>query len=1721
MSAPQTTLQLLEQVRAEGPSYYKRLSDEALYYKLRNQNKINDLQIWNEADKKFGYGKHSQASQENLYKDESDINTLQQYADLFISDDSYDWVKAAYNRSLTGNVEKLITGEQRYDIDDTDFNLLEDIGASLLSFIMPLDAISMFTGGLAGKALSKGLAKGMANKANSQILKKLPKSVSKWTPEETSAVMSTLSRSQKMLVGATGQAPALAVYEGAMGGVQAQINGDNVLGGITYGVLHGGFLGGVTGAVGTGLGGLQARLLQKGKKEALTGFEKFRAYGAYGMPGQVLGESLTFTGINTAERMYHAIQNGEDVDAKAILRDFYHDVGMTTFLKGKQKVMKYGSDVINDIKNATKAEIAKKRDIESKTEDLKDKVKDSINENPNISDKNKDEINAAFDKDAISVDVTLKEKTKSLDNLDLELKLFLEYLEEGVFTDKDVAQKQLTKLKNILIESNGVIDNYLKEKGGSEADIVYASNLEKRARKAMKDFSNIDEYIDKKFDEHLKAKREQASIVKPFGFKNIEEAKENSMTLTPKEIINEANKYGIDAEGKLDTKESRDVIIDRIYQSKLSAMEMEGQIGKAKTKEIAEAISPQIEETLGMTTEPETGRKLNISKQKYKKHIKETKESLDKDYIEGTVGDISKKTVQEIQSLSKTLKDDPLIPVIVSNSMKNLAKKTLQQDKPRIKNFFKWLDKKKIDIMDISESDIVKYFKDTKGKELKELYPADAAPLVRIFNWMGSKKGLNWAEDPTAGMKGVFDAYNKSRERRKKELPDTPTFNKNTESIIKSLKKEVANKEVGDSASLLLKIAHESGVRNQEFFTQDVKGSAIKVGDFKHIKNGKVLDGIDTSKEAINFINMRGDTSKTNRERYIPISSKTAKEINTYIEKYNLDKTKDLFKESNKDSIRKEINKRLKDFYDKANIDDVRDVLQIEMYYKTEFKESKDYQLLNNLLGHQMTAIDKIYTKDISIAEMVKDSYDSLSKIWNQRAEKVSKEKQQKVTPELQYKIDTGIEAQVKQKEYFESIPAYKKITINLKKKFGNNKGNRILGRIRNHVIDIADGKVRIDTIPHEVSHYVVDVLNQFGTNKDRSLIKRGINFFAKDLKRGEIKTVDSKGKETIKKFKESKEAFRERKEELLVQRVGELAAGQITNRTMVSKFKNWVKAVNARMKEFFGIANKDDVAFILSRRVVKGNIPKGKTVENYINGLKDHFQTVKDDPVRVKRYNKELHKKENELIDAGLEGGRKFLNEVRELYDIEPSGTGRKVTDTPIASYERYLQELESIAETMPKIKKGETMIERLATEYKVTEAELSNIVISLGEPSGIPSKMSKKAQAYIRQYIKNHGEKTERKPVSVGEMTQLSGDKLTWIQGVGKAFLPAYYVIQKHGGKAGEKLANRILGFDVALHTEFKGIMDVHIHNIKKILGGKKSDYVRNFDIERSKALLKAEKEGKTFGIKMSAEEKQFIKDMKIEGTDANLAYKEHKEFTKFVWEKLGLEVKKITNKAEYEKFLKEYNELYVTDYNTRKLTKEAFDHFTSEKSDSKHVQAIVEDNIKRAASQDAINYAKRIHKGSKNITNNHSKNMTINKSYKKTYIDKYNKNLNSEKLKTEIADNVLFSLTQQHSKVKNTYLMPRGPLIPEYIQITKRNGQKKIIQTYESSISKSIDPYVAGMSKYLATLRFFPEYTALGGIYTIGSSKVLQLETLLKNKEIGQYAKDTIERMIGVYK
>ena len=91
------------------------------------------------------------------------------------------WVKDGYNRSITGLSEQIVSGDQRFDLSKYEPNMLEDIGATVISFIQPLDFATMVAGGGVGgfaakQALKTGakeaLKKGLSKTATGTIVSK-------------------------------------------------------------------------------------------------------------------------------------------------------------------------------------------------------------------------------------------------------------------------------------------------------------------------------------------------------------------------------------------------------------------------------------------------------------------------------------------------------------------------------------------------------------------------------------------------------------------------------------------------------------------------------------------------------------------------------------------------------------------------------------------------------------------------------------------------------------------------------------------------------------------------------------------------------------------------------------------------------------------------------------------------------------------------------------------------------------------------------------------------------------------------------------------------------------------------------------------------------------------------------------------------------------------------------------------------------------------------------------------------------------------------------------------------------------------------------------------------------------------------------------------------------------------------------------------------------------
>ena len=112
------------------------MSDEGIYRYLKRDN---PSLVWNEIDSKVPIKKDANTSP-------TFMNGFQSWFDYAIDENSADFWKAGYNNSLTGLTEQLVTGKQRYNLDDYDPNILEDIGSMIVSFVMPLDLLALGTG---------------------------------------------------------------------------------------------------------------------------------------------------------------------------------------------------------------------------------------------------------------------------------------------------------------------------------------------------------------------------------------------------------------------------------------------------------------------------------------------------------------------------------------------------------------------------------------------------------------------------------------------------------------------------------------------------------------------------------------------------------------------------------------------------------------------------------------------------------------------------------------------------------------------------------------------------------------------------------------------------------------------------------------------------------------------------------------------------------------------------------------------------------------------------------------------------------------------------------------------------------------------------------------------------------------------------------------------------------------------------------------------------------------------------------------------------------------------------------------------------------------------------------------------------------------------------------------------------------------------------------------
>ncbi len=690
-------------------------------------------------------------------------------------------------------------------------------------------------------------------------------------------------------------------------------------------------------------------------------------------------------------------------------------------------------------------------------------------------------------------------------------------------------------------------------------------------------------------------------------------------------------------------------------------------------------------------------------------------------------------------------------------------------------------------------------------------------------------------------------------------------------------------------------------------------------------------------------------------------------------------------------------------------------------------------------------------------------------------------------------------ESLVKASELVDQVKWVKKkfpqLYVSIKETLGKHRGEYVLGQIQGHLIKIAKNKARIDTLPHEVSHHVVDVLKSMGDPFSKRLVKEGIRMF-----KGEEAFVEALGKYTAKQLPKSK----------------------------VGRMKSWVTRTWNHFKQYFGLTNKRDVAkmqkelvSIIGGKVLSGKIPTD--VMPLASRLKVKYQKsdTKVGKKLVDKSRKKVEDVEKQLMEEG------YTKE--ELRELGENIIGNKEWEKlDVSTIERYQQRLDILAGNTIQGKSktsslNQAKVNEIETRYDVPVEKRDRFFKEVYNTT-IDKANDIQIKSYKSYIVKGNEIKPLTDTATDANLAIIENKKIPSIGMFGRAFMTAGDIVYKYGGKPGKIIAEKLWSHD-ATRSFYKGEGEIVTKAIERIVNKKtKDNYMHMLDKDLALGALKdIKKLHKDFETKRKNNELSNPKEINpwtkelnntieaIESFSKNRGdgkpgrYYEARQLwegiSKFYWRSLIKEISLNTKgNKEFQQIKNALNKKYINEYFARRVTKEALTHINKE---SPQIERLVQQNIKQLTKKDLQKAAK-------------SLGITKEKSpleYKELMEGK------GKALENLMAEELISMMEFGPAKVKPAFLKERGAQLPEFIEVNVE-GVKKIIRTYETSLDGTIGSYVNGMAKHLATVKHFPEFTDLKGKFSLGGdAKLKNLELMSKSDTMGAYAAETIRRQLGL--
>ena len=1744
----------LAKKRQEQP-YYQRYSDVTLYNILKGSDK--SLPSWQALDNIATQAEQSKKFYEKTHNP-SFVNSLYDWTDYGIDDMDYNWVKRAYNESITGLSYQLVNGNQRFAIDDKwEPGVLEDIGSAVLGFMMPLDLASMWVGGWAGKA---GLAGISSTKSvqNTAVKKLMEKGFSKELAESTvknavsgmtvDKVNNTLVKGGLMarvagkstvgqmanpiLSGGFLQGATLATFEGARGGLQASVNGEDIWSGIGHGVAHGGLMGGLAGMVGASLNIANSSLYAKSLERTLTTGEKV-AKASTGAVGQVVAESTAFSAPDAVR-----VITDDTFTSKDLIRNFAVNAGMMGILKAKKKVLEKSFKTVNEfaeeyrvqegttyekMQGAGKEVLNNMREGASESSSLKnikamekvgDKYLAEALKGKTIEIKDKDgnikEVEFTIEmykdlvkrQDGLLKDIELLEKGK-LDIGKISADKYIDYI-RLLHEVKSGLENKIKRHKNDVDLKKGKIDELTKLLDVFEQDIFEPLRNFKRGQKPKPMPSSTKKFYENKL---IDAVSQLSKAKNKIQIKQLIEGNESAITIEKGKITN----IDKDAINHSILKENIDV-----YEKSRPKDKIISDV-KGDRRNLDDA-SISVEDKLNYRISDKKGETdTRISSKDRIRELEQKLSEFGKDEI-STEKDAMARELMLLKEGQAAQSENPFTgekgrkyelnkPIFawlaekLNKELKGKDSKPIQdiQVKKRFKDqvkFAKWLaDKHNKSLYELTDKEIVNYFQSGVGKKSHKSF---LMQLIRVVdNKLGITKRGAITYDKPAQLEALVPSIVGTAQPSPRRGFRT-SFQKGIEKVWKIGKDFIefivpktqvkVKKYITPEVSRKLNKLHKNTdgeVGHNQFMFRDVLNHAITSERLRPIVQWAF--GVKEipkkgfgEQRAFRYSFMQwaiekyGIGSEASQVLKLVLKDKPPTESDLRAvygaKKYNLDAdakgwvkeylsdiknggyTKDgkfvkFKKDKNKAGYTpQEIKTGLDKIASKGNV--VKIPVEFNKKGKPTKYEKVSKETLEAMFGYMIQTaprINEIVPTESLLSKTIKEAGGNLQKALK-NAEKIIKA--QETTDIVKWANNT-----------------YKELSIEFRKSLGKVEGDYVLGRISGHLIEIAQGKARVDTIPHEVSHYVVDALKSSGDKASKALVRKGIKLFG-----GEENLVDALGKYTSK---------------------------RVLDKTTTGKMKSWVTNVVNYFRQKLGISNRNDVDRVKSEIVslLGEKVYKGKIPSNYMptaQSIAYKYQVGKKAKPALKKAHDATYATIRELKKKGV-SEKNILDIIKDETGIDgfPNINKNNANTLTISQYEALNTKLAAVIfgrgeGKSPKQSKNESKIVDIEMQYNVQPEVRENFFNKVYNTS-FKNASKSQVNAY-RAYIMQ-GKKANVMNTAASEFQNSYKGESPGMNSWARPFMTVGDVLLKWGGKWGKRL-HRDLDIHDYVRTVYYGEFTNYINSISKIVDRKtRNKYMHLMDKEMAKNAIKQLTE-------LSKKDKKYAKELEVVKDIANKfdvkvsegGFKEARDIwekmSKGAWNSLSAEIAKNTNAMEMHQIMKDLNATYVNNYFTRRVRGEVLRNI-----DSKH------SSIQKLANEIRKNLSKEDLKKIKEKSKSH------------------------DSIEDYIANQIFDMYQYGPVKVNPFFLKKRGALLPEYIEITK-NGSKKLVKSYESSVDATMNHYALGMARFLATVRLFPEWTNLGGKFSLESGKKRDIIEMMKqDKNVGGYAIKALERQLGL--